>query len=197
MLRAVLFDLDNTLVDRNRAFRESVHSRFDNPDVCAELLRRDQGGRGDRAALFACWEQQSGGAMNQTRFGQLIAEHLQPDRNLIRALQAHSSTLKLGLITNGGSKTQRQKIRAAGLEEVFPADRVWISAEVGHEKPGATIFLRACQSLGTAPASCLFVGDHEQDDLHGAMNAGLRVRLVDSVLDANELNRLLGQEALR
>jgi putative hydrolase of the HAD superfamily len=197
MLQAVLFDLDNTLVDRNAAFRDCVRAQFQDSAAHAELLRLDQGGRGDRARLFSYWEQQSNHAINQTVFGQLIAEHIQPDRNLIQALQTHSKTLKLGLVTNGSSETQRQKIRAAGLEAAFSPDRIWISAEVGHAKPDAAIFLRACEALGIAPANCLYVGDHEQDDLRGAMNAGLRARLVDSVLDADQLNRLLDEEARR
>ncbi|MGC3961075.1 MAG: HAD family hydrolase [Verrucomicrobiota bacterium] len=194
MLQAVLFDLDNTLIERDRAFRACIQAQPFTADQKAQLLQLDQGGRGNRASLFSCWEKHSGEPMDQTHLGELIAAQIQPDRDLIQALQAHSKTLRLGLITNGGSKTQRQKIRAASLDEVFPADRIWISAETGVEKPNATIFLRACEVLGVGPANCLYVGDHEQEDLRGATNAGLRARLVDSVLDAEKLNRLLTEE---
>lgn len=197
MLQAVLFDLDNTLIDRDRAFRACVQAQFGDVVLQAQLLQLDQGGRGDRTALFSYWEQQSGKPMDQARFGEHLAAQIQPDRNLIQALQAHSKTLQLSLITNGSSETQRQKIFAAQLEEVFSANQIWISAEVGVAKPAAAIFLRVCEALGVAPANCLYVGDHEQDDLRGAINAGLRARLVDSVLDAEKLNQLLDEEARR
>lgn len=197
MLQAVLFDLDNTLIDRNRAVRACVQAQFGDIALQAQLLQLDQSGRGDRAALFSYWEQQSGKPMDQAQFGKHLAAQIQPDRGLIQALQKHSTALQLGLITNGSSDTQRQKIYAAQLEEVFSANRIWISAEVGVAKPDAAIFLRACEALGIAPANCLHVGDHEQDDLRGAIKAGLRARLVDSVLDAEKLNQLLAEEARR
>jgi putative hydrolase of the HAD superfamily len=197
MLQAVLFDLDNTLIERDRAFHACVEAQFCDAEAQTQLLQIDQGGRGDRAALFAYWVQQSGKPMDQSQLGELIAAQIQPDRDLIQALQAHARTLKLGLITNGGGKTQRQKLCAAHLDEVFPADRIWISAEVGVAKPNVAIFLHACEALGVTPTNCLYVGDHEQDDLHGAINAGLRARRVDSVLDADKLNRLLDEEARR
>jgi putative hydrolase of the HAD superfamily len=197
MLQAVLFDLDNTLIERNAAFRACVQAQFCDAELQAQLLQLDQEGRGDRAVLFSFWKQQSGKPMDQAQLGELIAAQIQPDRDLIQTLQAHAKTLQLGLITNGGGDTQRQKICAAHFDEVFPADRIWISAEVGVAKPDAAIFLRACEALGVAPASCLYVGDHEQEDLRGAINAGLRARLVDSVLDAEKLNWLLAEEVRR
>lgn len=59
MLNAVLFDLDNTLVDRDGALGDLVHARFSVPVVQAELIRLDQSGRGDRRALFDFWEEQT------------------------------------------------------------------------------------------------------------------------------------------
>jgi putative hydrolase of the HAD superfamily len=191
MLQAVLFDLDNTLIDRNAAFHDCIQAQFCDAATRAELVRLDQGGHGDRAVLFSYWEQQTARTINQARFGQLMAEHIESDDVLIQVLQKHSKTLKLGLITNGGSETQRQKIRATGLEAVFSPERIWISAEVGLAKPNAAIFLRACQALEVRPADCLYVGDHEHDDFRGARNAGLQARLVHSVLTADKLNQLL------
>jgi HAD superfamily hydrolase (TIGR01509 family) len=197
MLQVVLFDLDNTLVDRDAAFLACIQAQFSDAAVRAQLLKLDHSGRGDRTTLFSYWKKQSGNLMDQAQLGEHIAKRIQPDQGLIQELQFHSKTLQLGLITNGSSSTQRQKIRAAHLNEVFSADRIWISAEVGKAKPDPAIFLCACEVIGVAPANCLFVGDHEQDDLRGAMNAGLRARLVDSVLDASKLNQLLGEEAQR
>ncbi len=194
MIKAVLFDLDNTLVDRDQAFHECVAARFGDPSVRTELFRLDRGGCGDREALFSYWERQAGMPMNQARFGRLLAEQLQPDRGLLQALRAHSRCLKLGIITNGGGETQRNKVHAAGLAEVIPPHRVWISAEVHKAKPDPAIFLLACQGLGAVPQDCLYIGDREQEDWHGATAAGLRARLVGAVLNRDRLNELIREE---
>jgi putative hydrolase of the HAD superfamily len=196
MLRAVLFDLDNTLVDRNRAFRECVHTSFDDPATRAEIIELDQDGRGDRESFFRVWEKHSGAPMNQSSFGKLLAERLQPDRELIDVLRGLANRRKLGVITNGSSETQRQKLAAAGLTAVFRPDCVWVSADLDVKKPNPAIFLHAVQALGETPADCLFVGDHEHDDIQGATNAGLRARKVDRVLDAAQLEQLLVQEGI-
>ena len=197
MLNAILFDLDNTLVDRDRAFREYVNTRFRDPAVCADLLQLDARGHGVREALFEAWTRHAGTAMNQATLGRLIAERLRPNPELLKVLRTLSTTVKLGIITNGGCETQRQKFQVAGLAEVIPSDRFWVSAEVGKAKPDPSIFLLACQALNEAPGDCLYIGDHEPDDLAGATAASLRTRLVDTVLNAERLSVLMSQERMR
>jgi HAD superfamily hydrolase (TIGR01509 family) len=197
MIRAVLFDLDNTLVDRDGAFRECVEAIFPDPATRRELSRLDHGGRGTRSELFQCWSHHAGAPIDQAAFGRLIAGHLQPDPGLLVALRALAKTMKLGVISNGNGEIQRLKLRAAGLDEIFDPDRVWISGEIGSAKPDPAIFLLAVQSLGETPGRCLYVGDNEQDDFFGATNAGLHGCLVKTVLNAERLECLLEQERLR
>ena len=194
MLRAVLLDLDNTLIDRDRAFHDCVCRHFREPDARAELLALDNGGYGDREALFAAWRRHSGVAINQELFGRMLAEGIHPDRDLLQALEALSRVVKLGIISNGGSDTQRRKWIAAGLHQVIPYGRVVVSAEVGVAKPDRRIFLMASQILGEAPGDCLYLGDHERNDLRGATAAGMRARLVETVLNAERLNAFIAQE---
>jgi len=197
MLKAVLFDLDNTLVDRDQAFYDCVRSHFSEPAVIAELLRMDHGGRGDRQKLFGFWEKQTGSAVTQASFGSMLAQHIQPDLDLLKALHELSSTFKMGIITNGSSETQRLKFRAAGLEGVIASDRLWISEEVGKAKPHPAIFLLATSSLAEAPENCLHIGDNEMEDLKGGLAAGLRARLVDITLNAQRLEELIRLELMK
>jgi putative hydrolase of the HAD superfamily len=197
MLKAVLFDLDNTLVDRDRAFLECVRARFSDRAVQAQLIRLDQGGRGDRRRLFDFWAQHTEGLINQEAFGQFLAQRLQPDADLLDALRILSNRVKLGIITNGSGGTQRAKVKAAGLMGVIPPDRVWVSEEVGKAKPDPEIFLLACQALDESPAHCLFVGDQESDDEAGAKGAGMRSRRVNAVLSGETLNNLIREEQAR
>jgi HAD superfamily hydrolase (TIGR01509 family) len=197
MLNAVLFDLDNTLVDRDRAFHECVHAHFRDPAVRRELFRLDQGGRGAREPLFSFWEQHAGKPMNQATFGRLLAQRLQPDRRLLQALRILARRVKLGIITNGSGETQRLKFHAAGLAEVIPLHHLWVSGELGNAKPDPAIFLLACRALAESPEHCLFIGDQEQDDQAGAAAAGMRARRVHTVLNAERLGDLLRQEQMQ
>jgi HAD superfamily hydrolase (TIGR01509 family) len=197
MLRAVLFDLDNTLVARDGAFRECVEDHFSDATVRAELLRLDLGGRGDRPELFKCWQRHSGEPMDQIQMGRLIAGRVQPDHELLAALRTLSQTVKLGIITNGSGETQRLKLQAAGLADIMLADRIWISGEVGKAKPNPEIFLLASRALGETPEHCLYIGDNENDDLDGATRAGMRGCLVEQVINSRRLDQLLNRERLR
>jgi putative hydrolase of the HAD superfamily len=194
MLNAVLFDLDNTLVDRDKAFRDCVYAHFSEPAVRAQLFALDCGGRGNREALFDFWTSRAEAPMSQRILGRLIAERLRPNPCLLEALGTLSKSFKLGIITNGGSDIQRWKFQAAGLDRVIPPDRVIISAEVGTAKPDPAIFLLACRTLGEIPANCLFVGDDRENDYDGAKGAGMRARMVDGALGVEELNLLLRRE---
>jgi putative hydrolase of the HAD superfamily len=197
MLHAVLFDLDNTLIDRDRAFRESMEACVRDARARAELVRLDARGRGSRHALFAAWTRLAGSSMDQKIFGAMIAGCLRPDQGLIGTLREMGQEFLLGIITNGGSEVQRAKYAAAGFGEVIPPERVWVSEEVGAPKPDPVIFRYACDKLGVRPENCLYLGDNEHDDFHGAMKAGLRARLVEGALDAEQLKRIIAQELTR
>jgi putative hydrolase of the HAD superfamily len=132
--------------------------------------------------------------MDQERFGALIAEEIARDPEFLRAVESLSRTMKLGIVSNGGSSTQRRKWRAAGLSEIIPHDRVIISGEVGMAKPERGIFLLASEILSVSPEDCLHLGDHQVNDLDGARAAGMRAHLVESVLSAKSLQRHLHEE---
>lgn len=197
MLKAVLFDLDNTLVDRDGAFRRCVEEHFHEADVRTELLLLDQKGQGDRETLLKAWKRNGGNALSLAQLGTLIAERLSPDETLLECLRTLSQTMAVGIVTNGGSQAQRSKMLSAGLEEVIPGNQVWISAEVNLAKPDPQIFLLASRSLRVRPEECLFIGDYEPHDRVGASAAGMRSRIVQTVLNGGRLNEILEQERVQ
>jgi putative hydrolase of the HAD superfamily len=75
----------------------------------------------------------------------------------------------LGVVTNGASCLQRDKLRASGLGDYFEA--VVVSADVGVAKPDASVFQRALAALSAERA--VMVGDSVEKDVHGAVAAGL------------------------
>jgi putative hydrolase of the HAD superfamily len=88
-----------------------------------------------------------------------------------RLLDRLDGRIRLALITNGASDTQRATLRALDLERRF--DAVVISGEVGVAKPDPAAFQLVCDELGTDPAATWHVGDNLVTDIAGAKGAGL------------------------
>lgn len=77
----------------------------------------------------------------------------------------------LGIISNGDSVQQRQKLDSLGIAGHFT--HVLISGDIGVSKPDPAIFRAACAMAGRAPSACLYVGDKRAVDAEGAARAGL------------------------
>lgn len=52
-----------------------------------------------------------------------------------RMLEELSRKMTLGIITNGPSEHQRDKVRALGVERWIPMERIWISGVWAWESP--------------------------------------------------------------
>lgn len=188
--RAIFFDLDGTLVDRDAAFLACVLEAFGNSPATDSILALDAHGHGDRTALLRAWQLHSGEVLTLHALGARIASRLRPNPDLITALHELAVRLPIGVITNGGSQAQRLKLEAAGLDRVFPASLVFVSAELGIAKPDPALFLHAARRLDIAPTDCLYVGDHEPHDRVGALAAGFQFRLASHPLDASTVRGL-------
>jgi len=77
---------------------------------------------------------------------------------------------KLGLITNGPADIQRQEIATLGIEKFF--DHILIEGEFKIGKPFPEIFDDARNKWGLQPDEMLFVGNAFEHDVQGAKNAG-------------------------
>ena len=79
---------------------------------------------------------------------------------------------QLGIITNGTSIQQRQKLVSTGIMDRFSV--VVVSEEVGMVKPDPGIFLEACRLAQANPRECWHIGDNLEADVQGSLSAGLR-----------------------
>lgn len=74
-------------------------------------------------------------------------------------------------VTNGNRPVQRRKLRDSGMDKVF--DGVFISDEVGYEKPSIEYFRFVLDAIGCAPSEAMIIGDSLTSDMRGGNNAGL------------------------
>jgi HAD superfamily hydrolase (TIGR01549 family) len=81
-----------------------------------------------------------------------------------------SQCIPLGIITNGPSSTQREKIRRHNLEPYF--SHIVVDTEFGCAKPNPRLFGHAAALVGATPAELLFVGNSLEADVAGANGAG-------------------------
>jgi putative hydrolase of the HAD superfamily len=83
----------------------------------------------------------------------------------------------LGLITNGLSCLQREKIDGAGIGHYF--DAVAISGDLGIGKPDPRFFEHLLREMKLPPAETLMVGNSVWTDIKGAVAAGMPTLLVE------------------
>ncbi|SFP22073.1 HAD family hydrolase [Salibacterium halotolerans] len=80
--------------------------------------------------------------------------------------------LRLGIITNGRTKTQRKKWQKLQLDSFIPESHLIVSEEAAVEKPEREMFDYALQQLQGETAGSLFIGDSWELDVQGAIHAG-------------------------
>ncbi|MEW9180671.1 HAD-IA family hydrolase [Bacillus mycoides] len=94
------------------------------------------------------------------------------DQNTILFLNHIKRHFKVGIITNGSTQRQKAKIINTGLNEYF--DTIIISEEVGFSKPDKRIFELALNKLNVQSEDVLFVGDDLEKDIAGCQNANIK-----------------------
>lgn len=87
----------------------------------------------------------------------------------LQALRARG--IRLALITNGASATQRAKIERFGLAAYF--DHIQIEGEAGFGKPEEQAYRHAMAALGAEPHETWIVGDHLEWEVVAPQRLGL------------------------
>lgn len=78
----------------------------------------------------------------------------------------------LSIISNGFVEVQYTKLRRSGLIPYFA--NVFLSEEIGYQKPDIRFFQTVLDRLDASPSECLVIGDNFQTDIQGAQNANIR-----------------------
>src|SRR5207247_1094310 len=106
--------------------------------------------------------------------GRQASYRLFPD--VLSTLERLHRRFHLGIITNGMTEIQRNKIQRLGIEPYF--DTVLISQEVGCLKPDPRIFELALSRVPCRPEEAVMIGDSPDRDVAGARAVGMHGRWV-------------------
>jgi putative hydrolase of the HAD superfamily len=187
MIRAVLFDLDDTLVDREASIQACAVQLLrdlgdqlliaDAAQLAAELVRIDRNGynreRAAEIAAHAMWRTPPSPQVVAARWNQYMGALAQARPGLLATIDALAAAgLRLGVVSNGPTKKQKHKIETLGIADKLGT--LLISEEVGLAKPDERIFRRAASELEVDPSECLFVGDNPDKDVRAAAAVGMR-----------------------
>lgn len=177
MLRAVAFDLDDTLAvtvrDRetlltDAADRADVALDFDREDYLA--AHREHSGTESRRPVFEALVGEEAPALTRA-YRAAVGEAMAPVDGAAETIEKFRERYRVGLLTDGPDRTQRDKLRRLGWRDCF--DAVVVTGAVGAPKPDAAAFASLCDALDVAPEEVAYVGDDPDRDVTGAAAAGL------------------------
>jgi putative hydrolase of the HAD superfamily len=106
------------------------------------------------------------------RYGVECRARHEPFADVSACLEQLRDSYTLGLVTNGASCLQREKLTTAGLDEYF--DVVVISAELGVGKPDSAMFEHALSQLHCPREHAVMIGDSLDRDIDGAIATGIQ-----------------------
>jgi len=186
----MLFDLDDTLLDRDRAVEEIFYvilekyykdvKYFPKNDMLQKFKEYDKRdyGYGDKTnvleALFDEYPTNDRLPRKdiQDFWNSYFPNCFSINQDLINILNTIKQQAKAAIITNGTIQRQTAKIINTNLNSYF--DIVIISEEAGFSKPDKRIFDLALNKLNVRPEEALFVGDDLEKDIGGCQNAGIK-----------------------
>lgn len=180
-ITTILFDLDNTLIDRKRVFEEMLMQKIGEyhsenvADIVQEIIKWDNNGNQHRLVTF----QQYVDTYNANVTAKELNDYWNENSGKIvyvyddvyETLRYLKSKYRLGIISNGNPESQRRKINQLPFIDLF--DFVIVSGELGIDKPDIRIFDYAAKSMNVTNNECAFVGDNFRCDILGATNAGM------------------------
>ena len=182
-VRAIFFDMDDTLVDDTGCYQRSIEG------VCADLgppfdavtLQAAYGAvsttwwpSGDlmtlrkrlwRQALEACGYDVAHAPRVVERYLHHRVQTVTLLDGVVELLEALQSKYRLGVITNGGGDIQRLRLAHLGLDQYF--DAIVASTDVDAGKPDRRIFDHASKLLGVPASETWHVGDSLVSDVTG------------------------------
>ncbi len=184
MIKAVLFDLDDTLYRESdyvesgyRAVARHVSEAYgcSFTDVFRTMMSVHVS-EGRKMVLPVIMNRFLKGAVSLFELVSVYRAHIPTIRlfpGYARLLRSLRETHHLGVITDGVPDVQRRKAAALGLERLV--HRIVYSSDYGqeHEKPDPFGLILMMEHFGVESREAIFVGDSTVKDCKGARRAGM------------------------
>jgi putative hydrolase of the HAD superfamily len=186
-IRAVIFDLDNVLYDE----KDYIYASF---RIIAAFLSEKKCLPEEEIFAKLVYDFKKKGSMYSRLFNDLI-DDLELDKNLLQnilrlyesfdaeiklfpaseniLLTLRKMGIKLALVTNGGVRIQRNKIRLLGIEQFFDVVVFARDMPEATEKPNPSAYSMAIRKMGVKAKETLCVGDNPYTDFWGAKRLGI------------------------
>jgi phosphoglycolate phosphatase len=186
-VRAVLFDLDGTLLDTIDDLTDAANRMLTDLDRGARPREQIHSfvGKGVANLVRRCMTEDSQATENEidralslflAHYARLNGTRTVVYPGVVETLEAmRVRGLQLGCVTNKAAAFTHPLLRRMGLDNYFPV--VVCGDTLKTRKPDPEMLLHACDALGTIPARALLIGDSANDAL-AARRAGMPVLLV-------------------
>lgn len=185
----MIFDLDDTLLDRDKAVEKLFLMIL---EKCYEGVKDSS--RSEMLKKFKEYDKRSYGISDKTEVLESFFDNFPPkyrlprykvqdfwninfpqcfsvNKNTINFINAIKMHVKVAIVTNGTFQRENAKIINTTLNNYF--NTIIISEEVGFAKPDKRIFELAINKLNVQPETALFVGDDIEKDIGGCQNANI------------------------
>ena len=195
MFKVILWDLDNTILDFFLAEKNSLKAAFKrlglgefSDDAVAlyssinirhwEMLERGEIEKSEVFRLrFEAFLKEIGKSADPLELNELyergICNTIEFIENSFEIISSLKGKYKQYCITNGRKDVQKDRLELSGLNKVF--DGVFISDEIGYEKPSEKFFDYVLKHISPcSKEEILVIGDSLTSDMKGANNADLK-----------------------
>lgn len=202
MIKVILWDIDGTLLDFKKSESYAIKKCFKELEICEDTT-------GEMVARYSAinhrmWNELAEGkwtkpqvlngrfeeffkteGINYTDYEKLnslyqvyLGEYFFFFEDGKETLLKLKEKYKQYAVTNGTAVAQHKKLALSGMDKIF--DGVFISDEIGVDKPHKEFFDKAFEKIGKVDRrEAVIIGDSIPNDMQGGNNAGIYTVLFD------------------
>ena len=197
LIKAVLFDLDNTLYDYDYSHKKALKDSYNEIkkfekisykkflelyNISRREIHRELAGTAsahNRVIYFQRMMEKIRGKVDpkiilslSDRYWNSFLDNMKINKNTIEVLKyCKKNNIKTAIVSDLTTKIQLRKLEKLKISKYI--DTLVTSEEAGSEKPHSIMFLLTLNKLKTLPEDSIMVGDNEIADIEGANFVGL------------------------